>query len=161
MARATAPAPVAALAREADVSGVFTFPPSHSLLNRRWSMEQTVNGKRVPYGVNAFLPDTFAQNGLSRALLRCLRAPARATVGRDGGPPLPRFYAPASPEQVEAGRAALRDAGFDVVVLHLDVLTDAESACARSLVSDGRLRGADAEVEVWELGTAEVVEGAR
>lgn len=150
-APATAPPLYATLRDDETVRGIFDFPPNHHVANRRYEMLQTVHGKKVPYGVNIFLPDAFAENHFVRTLMQCLRRPSLATISREGGKPLQAFLAKPVPTKVELGRQDLVAAGYDVVVLHREDLADTEAKCVAKAIG-GEAERVEGELEVWRLG---------
>lgn len=113
-----------AAASDPAVTGIFTFPPDAYRGNRRYAMLATIHQKRMPYGVNSYLPDAWADNGLVLALLGCLAHPQATAIPREGGPP-PRGWftreglrAPKPTEaQVQAGVAELVQQGYSHVVV--------------------------------------------
>jgi hypothetical protein len=144
-----APAPYLALAADPTVEGIWDFPPGHRAANRWYQSLAVAHGRRIPYGVNQFLPKKFASNHLVRALMGCLRRPAEATIPREGGRPLEAFLQRADPRRIEDGREALRRWGYAVVVLHHDRLDATEAACAEGLIGAGVREG---EVSTHRLG---------
>lgn len=149
-ADATAPPIYAALRDDPTVDALWDFPPNHHVANRRYEGLQTVHGKKIPYGVNAFLPKAFQANHFARAMMHCLKKPAVATIAREGGRPLEAWLQRPNLAKIDEGRAALAKHGFDVVVLHTDQLSASEAACARKLLGDAPER-AEGDVEVWRL----------
>lgn len=149
-APATAPALYATLRDDPAVEGIFDFPPNHHVANRRYEMLQTHHGKKMPYGVNAFLPDSFAKNHFVRALTQCLRKPALATIAREGGPPLHAWLARPVETKVTVGRQELIDAGYDVLVLHLDGLASSEAKCVRERLGTPP-KAVEGDLEVYAL----------
>ena len=128
-ASATVPDAYRALAADDTVTGVFDFPPNYHTANRWYQVPATVHGKPIPYGVNQFLPDEFADNHLVRTLMQCLRRPSLATIPREGGRPLEAFLRKPDPAKVDAGRQELLAFGYNAVVLH-DELSEKERQCA-------------------------------
>ena len=149
-ADATAPALTTALRDDPAVHGVFDFPPDHRALNRRYEALATVHGKRIPYGVNVYLPDALRGNGFVRAMMGCLKRPARTSIPREGGPPVEPWRISPSEADVATGRAALLAAELDVVVLHLTNLAPKEASCARTLLGGEAMYG-DTEAEAWRV----------
>ena len=74
------PAAHAALAAEPGDTATWDFPPENRAANRWYEALAVAHGKRIPYGVNTFLPARFARNHFVRALMGCLRR-ARRLVG--------------------------------------------------------------------------------
>ena len=130
-----------AAATDPRVTGVLNFPPDAHTANRRYEMLAIFHHKQVPYGVNSFLPDAWATNGLIVALMGCLDDPQRHGVPRDGGPP-PRLWfsrgalALPTPDAaaILAGANALRHEGYSHLVVDPG-LRQEEQARIRALVS--------------------------
>lgn len=156
MADITAPDVYRTLHDDDTVGAIWDFPPEYHAANRRYQALAVVHGKRIPYGVNQFLPTAFAKNHLVRTLMQCLRKPAVATIAREGGRPLDAFLQRPVEAKVAAGRAALLGWGYDVIAVHTDLLQPNEATCV------GRTLGAsttkDGAVTIYRLG-AEVAAG--
>lgn len=126
-----------ALADDDTVEAVWDFPPDYHEGNRWYQALATAHGKRIPYGVNQFLPKAFASNHLVRTLMQCLRKPAVATIAREGGRPLEAFLQRASPAKVPAGRAELVKWGYGAIVVHNRRLQPSESTCVEAALGGG------------------------
>ncbi len=111
------------------VRGIWDFPPNAHRANRWYQALAVTHGKRIPYGVNSFLPRAFADNHLVRALLQCLRRPASATLSREGGRPLEAFLQRPNAAKIPEGRRKLRTQGYDVVAVHTGLLQASEATC--------------------------------
>ncbi len=116
-------------ATDPTVTGIFNFPPDAHHGNRRYEMLAIFHQKRMPYGVNSFLPDAWAHNGLVIALLGCLTHPQVLGVPREGGPPPRTWFARnglasprPTPAQIDEGTTALEHDGYSHIVL-ADTLT--------------------------------------
>ncbi len=157
LADTTAPAVYRALAADDTVAAVWDFPPNYHRANRHYQALAVVHGKRIPYGVNQFLPTEFASNHLVRTLMQCLRKPAIATIAREGGRPLDAFLQRPVPDRVAAGRAALLGWGYDVIAVHTDLLKSSEAACVDAALGGGETSG---EIVVYRLG-ATLTDGAK
>ncbi len=129
------------LAADPAVEGVWDFPPDYHAANRWYQALAVAHTKRIPYGVNLFLPTKFASNHLVRTLMHCLRKPAVATIAREGGRPLEAFLQRPSPAKVAAGRAELLEWGYDVVVVHRDKLQASEAGCVEKALGAGERDG--------------------
>jgi hypothetical protein len=138
----TLPAVHQRLAADDEVDAIWDFPPDNHTLNRWYQALAVGHGKRVPYGVNLFLPEKFASNHLARVLMGCLRRPAARTIAREGGRPLEAFLQRADPEKLEAGRRDLVGWGYDVVVLHRAHLAPGELTCLEGALGAGARDGA-------------------
>ncbi|MDP2309396.1 MAG: hypothetical protein Q8P18_25470 [Pseudomonadota bacterium] len=156
MADVTAPAVYRTLHDDVEVAGIWDFPPDYHAANRRYQALAVVHGKRIPYGVNQFLPTKFGKNHLVRKLMHCLRKPALATIAREGGRPLDAFLQRPDESKVAAGRASLLGWGYDVIAVHTDLLQPNEAGCVdRALGGSNRRDGA---VTIYRLA-AEVTRG--
>ncbi|MES2644569.1 MAG: hypothetical protein V4850_34090 [Myxococcota bacterium] len=152
MADITAPAVYDSLSDDESVAGIWDFPPNYHAANRHYQALAVVHGKRIPYGVNQFLPAEFGKNHLVRTLMQCLRKPAVATIAREGGRPLDAFLQRPVDAKVAEGRAALLGWGYDVIAVHTDLLQPTEASCvARTL---GPSASMDAEVTIYRLAPA-------
>lgn len=117
-------------ARDDDsIRGIWDFPPDNHVGNRKWQAWAVTHGKKIPYGVNLFLPRAFVDNHLYRTLMHCMRRPERFTIAREAGRPLAEFTQRPDPTLVEAGRAQLHEWGFDRVVVHIELLQPNERTC--------------------------------
>jgi hypothetical protein len=116
---------------------VLDFPPDHHTRNRWYQALAVGHGKRIPYGVNLFMPEKFTSNHLIRTLIHCLRKPAVATLAREGGRPLNQHLQRPVPSLVDAGRAELVGWGYSVIVSHDDLLQPSESTCVAKTLGTG------------------------
>ncbi|MDP2313604.1 MAG: hypothetical protein Q8P41_11910 [Pseudomonadota bacterium] len=151
LADVTAPDVYRTLHDDDTVEAVWDFPPNHHAANRRYQALAVVHGKRIPYGVNQFLPKQFASNHLVRTLMECLRKPAVATIAREGGRPLDAFLQRPTTSKVPAGRTALLGWGYDVIAVHTDLLQKSEATCIDGALGGGATR--DGAVAIYRLGT--------
>jgi hypothetical protein len=137
MADVTTPAFYREVRDDTSVRGIWDFPPNYHAANRWYEALAVTHGKRIPYGVNAFLPKAFASNHLVRTLMQCLKKPALATIAREGGRPLDAFLQRPVAAKVEAGRAELVEWGYDIVAVHTDALAAREATCVDAALGGG------------------------
>ncbi len=140
-ASVVAPAAHQKLAADATITGIWDFPPNHHAANRWYQAIAVTHGKRIPYGVNLFLPKKFAANHFVRTLLYCLRKPALATIAREGGAPLQAYLQRPVPAKVEAGRAELVGWGYGVIAVHHALLQPTEASCVEAAIGPGERDG--------------------
>ncbi len=152
LADVTAPEVYRLLRDDETVAGIWDFPPNHHAANRRYQALAAVHGKRIPYGVNQFLPTKFAGNNLVRSLMHCLRKPAVSTIAREGGRPLDAYLQRPVPTKVAAGRTALLGWGYDVIAVHTDLLLATEASCVDRVL--GGPVAIDGAVTVYRVGAA-------
>ena len=137
-----------------EPGGVFDLPPDFRAHSRRWMGLQAVHGQPIAYTINVFLPAPFRSNRIYQASMDCLTQGFRYTVARDARPPLGAWLVNDSRQTPAEGVAELRDWGFRYVVVHTDVLSQAEVTCLRELLSSGggtELPGRE-ELPVFDLG---------
>lgn len=150
-----APKEYAAAALNPTVTGIFDFPPHHHVGNRQYEMYAIFHHKRMPYGVNSFLPAAWKDNGLVLAMLGCVKRPQMLGIPREGGPPASGWFSrtglvsPApTAAQVVTGAARLIADGYSHVVLHPEHLKNQRVGCLSGLLATV----ATGEGEWWGMG---------
>jgi hypothetical protein len=138
-----------ALAQEEGDFAVLDWPPDQVKLNERYAFFQTVHGKRIPYGVNVYIPDGLRENYLVQRLcyLSGIQPPPRT-------PPWSRDYPlrVVVPQMISAQKELVGH-GYRYLILHPDALAPENLDSVRQTLNHllTLLDQPDAGVEVYEL----------